>query len=93
MVTLDQKGMHELEARCSQDSPPRCQVLCPFNVDARGVLKQLGAGNLREARRLLPRSTSDRHLRQHQHRSRRCSSSLIRTTIPTTCPSDETHAS
>ena len=37
MVTLDQKGMHELEARCSQDSPPRCQVLCPFNVDARGV--------------------------------------------------------
>ncbi|MBO4684541.1 MAG: hypothetical protein J5600_04340, partial [Desulfovibrio sp.] len=56
MVTLDQKGMHELEARCSQDSPPRCQVLCPFNVDARGVLKQLGAGNLREARRLLQRT-------------------------------------
>ena len=54
-VTLDQQGMHALEARCSQDNPPRCQVLCPFNVDIKGVLVQLGKGNAREARKLLQR--------------------------------------
>lgn len=56
MVTLDQQGMHALEAKCSQESPPRCQALCPFNVDVRGCLRHVGTGNFREARRLLQRN-------------------------------------
>ena len=56
MVSLDQKGLHELEAKCTQESSPRCQVLCPFNVDVRGMLKAVGSGRLREARKLLQRT-------------------------------------
>ncbi len=55
-IVFDQKGMHALEARCTQENPPRCQVACPFNLDVRGVMTCLSKGNTREARRLVQRS-------------------------------------
>lgn len=55
-IVFDQKGMHALEARCTQENPPRCQVACPFNLDVRGVMTCLSRGNTREARRLVQRS-------------------------------------
>ncbi len=55
-IVFDQKGMHALEARCTQENPPRCQVACPFNLDVRGVMTHLAKGNAREARRLVQRS-------------------------------------
>ena len=55
-IVFDQKGMHALEARCTQENPPRCQVACPFNLDVRGVVTCLSKGNTREARRLVQRS-------------------------------------
>lgn len=55
-ITFDQKGMHALEARCTQENPPRCQVACPFNLDVRGMLTLLAEGREREARRLVQRS-------------------------------------
>ena len=55
-IVFDQKGMHALEARCTQENPPRCQVACPFNLDVRAVMTCLAKGNAREARRLVQRS-------------------------------------
>ena len=54
-IVFDQKGMHALEARCTQENPPRCQVACPFNLDVRSVMTCLAKGNAREARRLVQR--------------------------------------
>ncbi len=55
-ITFDQKGMHALEARCTQENPSRCQVACPFNLDVRGMLTLLAAGKEREARKCVQRS-------------------------------------
>lgn len=55
-IVFDQKGMHALEARCTQENPPRCQVACSFNLDVRAVMTCLAKGNAREARRLVQRS-------------------------------------
>ena len=30
-----QSALHEVESRCTQERPPRCQSLCPLGLDAR----------------------------------------------------------
>jgi NADPH-dependent glutamate synthase beta subunit-like oxidoreductase len=34
---MDQKVLHEEEAKCIQEQPPGCTAKCPVHVDARGV--------------------------------------------------------
>ena len=33
-----QSALHEVESRCTQERPPRCQSLCPLGLDARAFL-------------------------------------------------------
>ena len=46
----------ELEARCIQEEPPRCQAACPARVDVRGMCEALAKGNPDEALKLLRKS-------------------------------------
>jgi Fe-S oxidoreductase len=52
---MDQKHLHEMEARCTQESPPRCRAACPFDLDVRAFMTHMAAGRAGEARKLLER--------------------------------------
>ena len=52
---LDQDSLHAFEARCTQESPPRCRLACPFDLDCRAFLTLLEQGKIDEARKLLVR--------------------------------------
>ena len=52
---MDQKRLHEIEARCTQESPPRCRAACPFDLDVRAFMTHMAAGRVSEARKLLER--------------------------------------
>ena len=53
-----QSALHEVESRCTQERPPRCQSLCPLGLDARAFL-----GHAAEARACIKKAASDPELR------------------------------
>lgn len=53
---MDQKDLHEWEARCIQEEPPACKAGCPLGVDARGFIQAVGKDNLGGARAILEKS-------------------------------------
>ncbi|MDR1777277.1 MAG: 4Fe-4S dicluster domain-containing protein [Desulfovibrio sp.] len=55
-MTFDQARLHEIEARCTQESPPGCQGVCPFQLDVRAFLAAMTEGRLVPARRILDRA-------------------------------------
>lgn len=52
---MDQKRLHEIEARCTQESPPRCREACPFDMDVRAFMARMTEGKPGEARKLVER--------------------------------------
>ena len=52
---MDQKRLHEIEARCTQESPPRCRDACPFDLDVRTFMARMAEGKPGEARKLVER--------------------------------------
>ncbi len=52
---MDQSHLHEIEARCTQESPPRCQAACPFHLDVRTFMTHMSEGHWNEARKILER--------------------------------------
>ncbi|MBB5142062.1 pyridine nucleotide-disulfide oxidoreductase/dicluster-binding protein [Desulfovibrio intestinalis] len=52
---MDQKRLHEIEARCTQESPPRCREACPFDLDVRTFMARMAEGKPGEARKLMER--------------------------------------
>lgn len=52
---MDQHSLHEVEARCTQESPPRCRVACPFGLDVRAFLALVAEGRMLDARKLYER--------------------------------------
>ena len=52
---MDQKRLHEIEARCTQESPPRCREVCPFDLDVRTFMARMAEGKSGEARKLVER--------------------------------------
>ena len=54
-IMMDQKRLHEIEARCTQESPPRCRAACPFDLDVRLFMARMAEGKCGEARKLLER--------------------------------------
>lgn len=43
---MDQKELRELEARCIQEEPPRCQAACPLGLNAKALCAAVTAGNM-----------------------------------------------
>lgn len=43
---MDQKLLHEREAKCVQENPPGCTAGCPVHVDARGLIAAVRKGDL-----------------------------------------------
>lgn len=52
---MDQHELKEIEARCTQESLPRCRAACPFRMDVRAFMDQMAAGRIREAGKLIER--------------------------------------
>ncbi|MBO4313607.1 MAG: 4Fe-4S dicluster domain-containing protein [Desulfovibrio sp.] len=52
---MDQDSLRAFEARCTQESPPRCRTACPFDLDCRAFLARLAEGRTAEARKFLER--------------------------------------
>ncbi len=53
--TMDQNKLKEVEARCTQESMPRCRAACPFRMDVRAFMEHLAEGRTREAGKLIER--------------------------------------
>lgn len=52
---MDQQRLHEIESHCTQESPPRCRVACPFDLDVRSFMARMAEGKPGEARKVLER--------------------------------------
>ncbi len=52
---MDQKDLRELEYRCIQEEPPRCQAACPLHVDARALCRAMAEGDTDKAWGVLKR--------------------------------------
>ena len=52
---MDQQRLHEIESHCTQESPPRCRVACPFDLDVRTFMSRMAEGKQGEARKVLER--------------------------------------
>lgn len=52
---MDQQRLHEIESHCTQESPPRCRVACPFDLDVRAFMARIAEGKQGEARKVLER--------------------------------------
>lgn len=52
---MDQTTLHAIEARCTQEAPPRCQTACPFGLDVRAFLGKMADGKMAEARKIYER--------------------------------------
>lgn len=46
---MEQLELHQLEDHCIQEHLPPCTAVCPIHVDVRGVLAELGRGNVAAA--------------------------------------------
>jgi Fe-S oxidoreductase len=55
-MKFDQAHLHEIESRCTQESPPRCQGLCPFQLDVRAFLAAMAENRHAQARKILDRA-------------------------------------
>ncbi|MDR2054393.1 MAG: 4Fe-4S dicluster domain-containing protein [Desulfovibrio sp.] len=55
-MKFDQAHLHEIESRCTQESPPRCQGLCPFQLDVRAFLAAMAESRHAQARKILDRA-------------------------------------
>lgn len=55
MTVFDQDYLRRAEARCTQESPPRCRRDCPLDLDVRAFLEQAAQGKWAAARKLLER--------------------------------------
>uniref|UniRef100_UPI002615DDA4 4Fe-4S dicluster domain-containing protein n=1 Tax=uncultured Desulfovibrio sp. TaxID=167968 RepID=UPI002615DDA4 len=55
MTVFDQDYLRRAEARCTQESPPRCRRDCPLDLDVRSFLEQAAQGKWAAARKLLER--------------------------------------
>lgn len=55
IIMMDQDSLHRIEARCTQESPPRCRAACPFDLDVRAFMARMAEGRPAEARKLLER--------------------------------------
>ena len=69
IAMMDQQRLHEIESHCTQESPPRCRVACPFDLDVRAFMARIAEGKQGEARKVLERHLplyriSGRHLYQ-----------------------------
>ena len=40
---LEQSRLRDYEARCTQESAPRCRLSCPLDMDVRGFLAAMAA--------------------------------------------------
>lgn len=52
---MDQRRLHEIEARCTQESPPHCRAACPFHLDVRAFMARMAEKKPAEARKVLER--------------------------------------
>lgn len=52
---MDQRRLHEIEARCTQESPPHCRAACPFQLDVRAFMARMAEEKPAEARKVLER--------------------------------------
>lgn len=52
---LEQSRLRDYEARCTQESAPRCRLSCPLDMDVRGFLAAMAASRPAEARKLIER--------------------------------------
>lgn len=52
---MDQRRLHEIEARCTQESPPHCRAACPFQLDVRAFMARMAEQKPAEARKVLER--------------------------------------
>ena len=52
---LEQEKLRAIEARCTQESPPRCTNACPLGMDVRGFCIHLMQDRPRDARKLIER--------------------------------------
>ena len=55
---MDQAYLHEVEAQCTQEAPPRCRAACPLHMDVRAFMEHMEEGRYVEARKLLERHLS-----------------------------------
>ncbi|WP_031485078.1 pyridine nucleotide-disulfide oxidoreductase/dicluster-binding protein [Maridesulfovibrio frigidus] len=53
---MDQGSLHEIEAKCIQEEPPRCRAACPLHVDGREFCRLLAAGKTDKAWAVLCRT-------------------------------------
>ncbi|MBI9112916.1 pyridine nucleotide-disulfide oxidoreductase/dicluster-binding protein [Maridesulfovibrio ferrireducens] len=53
---MEQGSLHEWEAKCIQEEPPRCKAACPLHVDGREFCKLLAAGQTDKAWAVLCRT-------------------------------------
>lgn len=53
---MEQRELHEIEARCTQEEMPRCQAACPLHLDVRAFMAKMAAGDAKNARAVLERS-------------------------------------
>lgn len=52
---MEQRELYAIEARCTQEAPPKCQTACPFGLDVRAFVEKVEAGKIADARKLLER--------------------------------------
>ncbi len=53
---MDQDTMRELEARCTQESPPGCTTACPLHVDVRALVAAVQKEDFRAGAEIFSRS-------------------------------------
>ena len=45
MLNMDQAGLYQLEALCTQEQPPACMSACPLHVDGRSLCAAVSKGD------------------------------------------------
>ncbi|MDR3357971.1 MAG: 4Fe-4S dicluster domain-containing protein [Desulfovibrio sp.] len=64
-MNFDLAHLHEIESHCTQESPPRCRSLCPFQLDARAFLAAIAESRHAQARKILDRALAINKLEQY----------------------------
>lgn len=52
---MEQRELHEIEARCTQEEMPRCQAACPLHLDVRAFMAKMAEGDAKGGRTVLER--------------------------------------
>ena len=52
---MEQRELHEIEARCTQEEMPRCQAACPLHLDVRAFMAKMADGDAKGGRTVLDR--------------------------------------